>query len=167
MVHKKLKVNTACICKERSLFSQQRLVADFLFSSAEQERAAAARAEAQRLEAIRAQEEQKRAEQERLHQEKLRQMERQMEIDKAKFQAEQERIRRQKIQVLVELLLWDVTQLLSLPSVKETARWPQGKSRLMGVAQGRDPQVRLLDVNPKYHFLLNVYLCKLPLLSIL
>ncbi|KAK7811061.1 hypothetical protein U0070_010220 [Myodes glareolus] len=65
---------------------------------AEQERAAAARAEAQRLEAIRAQEEQKRAEQERLHQEKLRQMERQMEIDKAKFQAEQERIRRQKIQ---------------------------------------------------------------------
>lgn len=103
MVHRMLKVNTACICKERPLLSHQRLVTDFLFSSAEEERAAAARAEAQRLETIRIQEEQKRAEQERLHQEKLRQMERQMQIDRANFQAEQERIRAQRVQVLVEL----------------------------------------------------------------
>lgn len=99
MVHRMLKVNTACICKERPLLSHQRLVTDFIFSSAEQARTAAARAKAQRLETIRIQEEQKRAEQERLHQERLRQM----EIDRANFQAEQERIRAQRVQVPVEL----------------------------------------------------------------
>lgn len=80
------------------LQTDQALTAKENARKAEQQRAAAARAEAQRLEAIRAQEEQRRAEQERLHQEKLRQMEKQMEIDKANFLAEQERIRAQRIQ---------------------------------------------------------------------
>ncbi|CAH6777137.1 guanylate-binding protein 5 [Phodopus roborovskii] len=61
---------------------------------AQQARAEAARAEARRLEAVRIQEEKRRAEQERRHQEELRQI----EISKANFLAEQERIRKQRIQ---------------------------------------------------------------------
>lgn len=89
---------------------------DFPFSAAEEARASAARAEAQRLKAIRIQEEQRRAEQERQHQEELRQI----EISKANFRAEQERIRNQRMQVLVNCFLSDVTQLPNLPSVKAT-----------------------------------------------
>ncbi|XP_075835097.1 guanylate-binding protein 5-like [Microtus pennsylvanicus] len=84
------------------LQTDQVLTAKEIARKAEEERAAAARAEAKRLETIRIQEEQKRAEQERLHQEKLRQMERQMEIDRANFQAEQERIRAQRVQEEIE-----------------------------------------------------------------
>ncbi|XP_050016176.1 guanylate-binding protein 5-like [Alexandromys fortis] len=80
------------------LQTDQALTAKEIARKAEEERAAAARAEAQRLETIRIQEEQKRAEQERLHQEKLRQM----EIDRANFQAEQERIRAQRVQEEIE-----------------------------------------------------------------
>ncbi|OBS63946.1 hypothetical protein A6R68_07514, partial [Neotoma lepida] len=76
------------------LQTDQALTAKEKERKAEQARAEAARAEAQRLEAIRIQEEQRRAEQERLHQEKLRQI----EIDRANFLAQQQRIREQRIQ---------------------------------------------------------------------
>lgn len=98
-LYKKL-INTAFLCKERPTVLILE-TCDFPFSSAEQARAAAARAEAQRLRAIRIQEEQRRAEQQRQYQEELRQI----EINKANFQAQQERIRKERIQVLVNCFL--------------------------------------------------------------